>query len=145
MIRIITVLFLFLVSQFTDAQPQTTDSATAEGITITVKIPNLTSDKGVVRIALYDKANFMMQPLDGKISKIKDKSTEVQFENVKPGEYAIISYHDGNNNDKFDMDEQNMPLEDWGMSNNPPHMEPPTFDAAKFTVTDENMEITIKY
>lgn len=142
MIRIITVLFLFLVSQLMDAQSETT---TTEGITITVEIPNLTSNKGVVRTALYDEKTFMMQPLDGKISEIKDKSVTLKFENVKPGEYAIISYHDGNNNDKFDMDEQYMPLEDWGMSNNPVLMGPPNFADAKFTVADKDLDITIKF
>lgn len=136
---------MMLITLIVNAQTEPDDNTAKEGFTITVEIPNLTSDKGVVRTALYDKATFMMQPLDGKISEIKDKSVNLKFENVKPGDYAIISYHDGNNNDKFDMDEQYMPLEDWGMSNNPKLMGSPSFEAGKFTVADNDLDITIKY
>ena len=123
------------------------DEATAEdkAVTITVNVPNVTSDKGAVRFALYDKATFMQTPLSGKMSEIKDGMAKIKFEDVKPGEYAISCYHDSNNNDKFDFDANGMPAEDWGMSNNPVIMGPPTFDVAKFTVENKSLDLTIKF
>ncbi|WP_232829179.1 DUF2141 domain-containing protein [Aureibaculum luteum] len=116
-----------------------------EGITLTVKVPNVTSDKGVLRFALYNKATFMKAPLDGQISSIKEGVASIELKNVAPGEYAIICYHDSNNNDTLDYDENGMPKEDWGMSNNPVLMGPPTFDIAKFTVENKSLDLTIKF
>lgn len=121
---------------------ETTDNKT---VTISVNVPNVTSDKGVLRFALYDKATFMQAPLSGKMSKIIKGAAAIKFEDVAPGEYAIICYHDGNTNDKFDFDENGMPAEDWGMSNNPVLMGPPTFDIAKFTVENNSLDLTIKF
>jgi len=114
-------------------------------VTISIKVPNVASDKGSVRFALYDKATFMQTPLSGKMSTIKEGMADITFEDVKPGEYAIICYHDSNNNDKFDFDENGMPKEDWSMSNNPVLMGPPTFDVAKFTVENKSLDLTIKF
>ncbi|WP_250629577.1 DUF2141 domain-containing protein [Aureibaculum algae] len=116
-----------------------------EGIILTVNVPNVTSDKGVLRFALYDKATFMKTPLDGQVAKIKDGAASIELNNVAPGEYAIICYHDGNNNDALDYDENGMPKEDWGMTNNPVLMGPPTFDIAKFTVENKSLDLTIKF
>ncbi|MET2985017.1 DUF2141 domain-containing protein [Aureibaculum conchae] len=124
-----------------------TDETTEEekAITITVNVPNVTSDKGMVRFALYDKTTFMQKPLDAKATNINQGKSKIKFEDVKPGEYAIICYHDSNNNDKFDFDANGMPAEDWSMSNNPVLMGPPTFDVAKFTVENKSLDLTIKF
>ncbi|MDY7395519.1 DUF2141 domain-containing protein [Aureibaculum sp. 2210JD6-5] len=116
-----------------------------KAVTITVNVPNVTSDKGAVRFALYDKTTFMQAPLSGKMSTIKEGIAATKFEGVKPGEYAIICYHDSNNNDKFDFDANGMPAEDWSMSNNPVLIGPPTFDVAKFTVENKSLDLTIKF
>ncbi|MBJ2172742.1 DUF2141 domain-containing protein [Aureibaculum sp. A20] len=116
-----------------------------DGVIITVNVPNVTSDKGVLRFALYDKATFMRTPLDGQITTIKEGKASIELKNVAPGAYAIICYHDGNNNDTFDYDNNGMPAEDWGMSNNPVLMGPPTFDSAKFTVENKSLDLTIKF
>jgi len=117
----------------------------SESVTITVNVPNVTSDKGTVQFALYNKENFMLIPLVSKIGKIENGLTEIKFEDVTPGIYAIICFHDGNGNNKMDFDEQRMPMEDYGISNNQVLMGPPTFDAAKFTVENKSLDLTIKF
>jgi len=117
----------------------------ASAVTIHVTIPNITSDKGNIKFALYDKETFMLTPLNGKVGVIKDGTTAVIFENVIAGEYAIVCYHDSNENNKMDFDEQMMPKEDFGISNNPQLMGPPTFDTAKFTVENKSLDLTIKF
>ncbi len=114
-------------------------------VTINVIVPNVTSDKGTVHFALYNKDTFMLEPLVRKIGNISNGATEVKFENVKPGVYAITCFHDSNENNKMDFDEQRMPKEDYGISNNPVLMGPPTFDVAKFTVENKSVDLTIKF
>lgn len=119
--------------------------AKKEAVTIKVTVPNVTSDKGSVHYALYDRETFMKTPLDGKIAEIKKGVSTVIFDHVKAGVYAIICYHDLNENNKMDFDEQMMPLEDYGMTNNAAVMGPPTFEAAKFTVENKSLDLTIKF
>ena len=98
-----------------------------------------------IKFALYDKKTFMLAPLNAKVGVITKGVTAVVFENVKAGEYAIVCYHDSNDNNKMDFDELMMPKEDYGVSNNPQLMGPPTFDAAKFTVENKSLDLTIKF
>jgi len=114
-------------------------------ISIKVTVPNTTSDKGTVQFALYDQETFMKAPLIGKVAVIKEGVSTVVFENVTEGAYAVICYHDSNANNKLDFDEQMMPKEDYGMSNNPVLMGPPTFEATKFIVENKSLDLTIKF
>ena len=87
----------------------------------------------------------MGTPIQGKESKIKDGKTTVTFENVTPGEYAIICYHDKNNNDKMDFSSNGMPLEDYGASNNNMSFGPPNYEDAKFTFKDKDISLEIRF
>lgn len=122
-----------------------TTSVTAQTKTITVTIENVSSDEGKVGFALYNKDNFMAKPIQGKEGKIKDGKTTVVFENVVPGEYAVTCYHDKNNNDKMDFSGNGMPLEDYGASNNVMNFGPPNYEDAKFTVSNKDVSLEIKF
>jgi uncharacterized protein (DUF2141 family) len=113
--------------------------------TITATVVNVTSDSGKVGFALYDKTNFRMKPIQGKQSVIVAGKSVVIFENVEAGEYAIICYHDKNENDKMDFQPNGMPLEDFGASNNNMSFGPPKFDDAKFMVADKKVSLEIKF
>ena len=119
-------------------------SVTAQNSTITATVVNVTSDSGKIAFALYDKTTFNRTPLQGAESKIIDGKSIVVFENVVPGEYAIICYHDKNNNDKMDFEANGMPLEDFGASNNNMSFSPPKFDDAKFVISDKDVSLNIK-
>lgn len=122
-----------------------TSSITAQNKTITVTVINVSSDAGKVGFALYNKDNFMKKPIQGLEGEIKDGKTTIIFESVKPGEYAVICYHDKNNNDKMDFDSNRMPLEDFGASNNVMAFAPPTFEGSKFMMNTENLKLEIKF
>tara|TARA_B110000046_G_scaffold176677_1_gene202594 strand:- start:1089 stop:1550 length:462 start_codon:yes stop_codon:yes gene_type:complete len=113
--------------------------------TITATVVNVISDSGKVGFALYDKINFRMKPIQGKESKIVDGKSTVIFENVAAGEYAVICYHDKNDNDKMDFQSNGMPLEAYGASNNIMNFGPPKYKDAKFTVTDKKVSLEIKF
>lgn len=113
--------------------------------TITATVVNVTSNEGKVSFALYDKESFRMTPLQGASSEIKEGKSVVIFENVAVGEYAIICFHDKNNNDKMDFATNGMPLESYGASNNVMNFGPPNYEDAKFAVTDKNVSLEIRF
>ena len=87
----------------------------------------------------------MKKPIASLEAKIKDGISIVEFKDITPGEYAVICYHDKNNNDKMDFATNGMPLEDYGASNNVMNFGPPTFDNTKFTVSNKNVSLDIKF
>ncbi|TVZ55158.1 uncharacterized protein (DUF2141 family) [Lutibacter sp. Hel_I_33_5] len=120
------------------------ENITAQNQTITATVINATSDKGNVSYALYDKDSFMKKPLQGKLSKIENGKSIVVFENVTEGEYSIICYHDKNENGIMDFNGR-MPIEDFGSSNNVMAYGPPQFNTSKFTVSDKDVSLEIKF
>ena len=122
-----------------------TNIITAQNKTITATILNISSDKGIVKFALYNKINFRLKPLQSEIGNIENGKTTITFKEVAGGEYAIVCYHDKNSNDKMDFQPNGMPLEAYGASNNVMNFGPPRFDDAKFTVVDKNVSLEIKF
>ena len=114
--------------------------------TITVTIDNVTSDKGKVLMSLHNKDTFMKGKgvMSGQ-SEIKDGKITITFENVEAGEYAIIAFHDENDNKNMDFRENGMPLESYGMSNNSMAFGPPNYEDAKFTVADKAIDLNIRF
>ena len=122
-----------------------TTNAQEETFDLTIQISGLNSDKGTLLIALYDKKeNFLKKIFKGNAIKIKDKKSEVTFNKVPKGEYAVSFIHDENDNKKMDTNFLGIPKEDYGCSNNARgFMGPPKYDDAKFNL-DSNKSITIK-
>lgn len=116
------------------------------GHTITVTIDNVTSDDGKVLFALHTKDTFMKaEGVDTAASSIDNGKVTITFKNVQPGEYAIMALHDANDNGRMDFQENGMPLEAYGTSNNPMFFGPPQYDEAKFEIEDKDLEMTIKF
>ena len=133
-VAILTITILFI-----------TNKITAQNNTVTATVINATSDAGKVGFALYNKTNFRLKPLKVAESKIVNGKSVVVFENIEAGEYAIICYHDKNDNNKMDFQPNGMPLEDYGASNNIMNFGPPKYEDAKFTVTDKKVSLKIKF
>lgn len=117
----------------------------AQEYSITATVVNVTSNKGKVSYALYDKKNYMKQPIQAKKATIENGKSTVIFENVPLGEYAVICYHDKNENNKMDFEPTGMPMEDYGASNNVMRMGPPMYEDSKFSVTDKDVSLEIKF
>jgi uncharacterized protein (DUF2141 family) len=116
-----------------------------ETYSITVKIDNALNDNGSMLIGLHNVDTFMKgKGLDSIKSAIVDGKVEVTFEDVAPGTYAVMVFHDENDNGKMDFDATGMPLESYGMSNNPMLYGPPSFDIAKFNLENEDLELEIR-
>lgn len=120
-------------------------SQDSEGQTITVTIDQIKNDKGHVRIGLHTIDTFMRaEAINSVVSEIKDGKIVAEFSDVQPGTYAILVMHDENDNGTMDFEPSGMPLETYGMSNNPTLMGPPQFSDAEFEVADEDLDLEIK-
>ena len=141
--KVFTAIFAFVV--IIQTSMHTTKNKSTDKRTITVTVPNVTSDKGTVNYALYTKEGFMVKPIQTQSSVVKGKKSTVVFTDVVSGEYAVICFHDANSNKKMDFQGNGMPLEDYGISNNPVTYGPPEYDTAKFVVADKNVTLEIKF
>ncbi|WP_299334089.1 DUF2141 domain-containing protein [uncultured Psychroserpens sp.] len=116
-----------------------------KGQTITVTVENFLSNDGKAVISLHTSDTFMkgagVQNLEGKI--IDGKAT-FTFENVASGDYAIMVLHDKNENNRMDFEENGMPKESYGTSNNVRSFGPPVYSDSKFEVKDEDLKLTIR-
>lgn len=132
-----------LVTSLLTAQSQTDGMTSYSGIAVSVN--NVTSDKGTVEFALYTKDGFLQQPIATKSATITNKVSTVYFENIPEGEYAIICFHDANENKRMDFEMNGMPLEDYGSSNNVMEMGPPVFENSKFLHGNSELNLEIKF
>jgi len=134
LVTILTTAMVFVGSLLTSGKQE-----------ITVTVVNATTDNGKVSFALYDQVTFMKTPLKGASAKIIKGKSIVTFKNIAQGEYSVICFHDKNNNGKMDFNENGMPLEDYGASNNNMDFGPPSFLDSKFTVIKEDVSLEIKF
>lgn len=114
-----------------------------------VRIANIKNDKGELLIGLYtDEANFPRKTTDGKIVKASKDVVIVEFQDLKPGAYAISVLHDENSNKDMDQNKIGIPKEGFGFSNNArASFGPPSFDKAKIFLhsKDTLISIDLKY
>lgn len=125
-ISILTV--LFILQQQVAAQSK-----------IIADITNFESDKGVCRACLFNSSSSFKgesgSPLQCVQVTISSKRSQIQFENVPTGTYAIFLFHDANQNNKMDKNFMGIPKEGYGASkNNLPFASAPTFTGNKFSV-----------
>ena len=114
--------------------------------TIKVTVDNVLNNNGKVIFSLHNQETFMKtESLQSAESTIEKNKVEVSFENVSPGTYAIMVLHDENENYRMDFDSNGMPIESYGMSNNPMSYGPPQFSDAKFEVVSEDLDIKVRF
>ncbi|MBW2960515.1 DUF2141 domain-containing protein [Mesonia aestuariivivens] len=117
-----------------------------ETTNLTIKVENISNDEGQLMVGLYTENNFLTKkPPYSQQVKIKNGKATIIFNDVPVGEYGICSFHDANANQKMDFQANGMPVEDYGISNNPILYGPPTWGDAKFELTEGNQEITIRF
>lgn len=128
----IILLVILLFSEFIFGQVKPKEKK--EMNIVTVKVFNALTDEGKMQIAVYNKISFLKRPLFWSASKIKNGISKAVFKNVPKGIYAILCYHDENNNNKLDFDERGMPIENYGNTGEMAMYGPPTFEDSKIVI-----------
>ncbi|MEJ6792183.1 MAG: DUF2141 domain-containing protein [Lacinutrix sp.] len=100
-----------------------------ENKSITVTIDNVKNNKEKVILTLHNENTFLVKSngLNSIETVIENRKIKATFKNIAPGTYAILVMHDVNENKEMDFDTNRMPLEDYGMSNNPLSYGPPQY------------------
>jgi len=125
----------------------TTSDERARG-TVCVRIVGLPSDSGLVTIALFDSQEAY-QAHAGTIRKVRlpvqEQTCEWRIDDLPYGEYAIMFFHDENENDDFDRNAFGRPNESFGFSNNArPRWGLPPYRRVKFDVAASFLELTLE-
>lgn len=129
----------------------TSGFAFAEGESMTVRLNGVEHDRGTVRVAVFsDPKTFRKadQAYAGKEVPASAGTVTVEFDEVPAGQYAVMAYHDENGNGELDLRFGMMPIEGYGLSNNPKVMGPPSFKDSQFEVPGDKpseIDIDIRY
>lgn len=122
-------------------------SAHAANLSVTVE--NVANNKGKVLISLCDKQSFLKKCAQSRMLSANDKGVlTFEFKDIAVGDYALMGFHDENNNMKFDKDANGMPQEGWGFSRNARgKFGAPTFEDAAISVKigDNKTAISLFY
>lgn len=116
-----------------------------------VRVINLRNSKGTEVCTLYSSDAAAAFPRDDSkaVANVKAPiqfgAADCVFKNIKPGEYAVVTFHDENNNGQFDRDSLGLPEEEYGFSNDlRPEVGPPAFKDAAFKYKGGDQWLTIK-
>lgn len=117
----------------------------AQKSTVSVKITNIKSQKGTILIGLFDsEKNFLKASMKAEKMKAKEGGMKVSFDSIPAGTYTVSVVHDENDNGNLDTNFMGIPSEPYGISKKGKNMfGPPSYEKAKFNVTDENVELII--
>lgn len=115
----------------------TTGSAAAETVTITLN--GVEAKPGRIIAVLNTREQFLRAgPAHETVVEPVAGGVTLTFENVAPGDYALMVMHDLNGNGQFDFG-----TDGWAFSNSArPMTGPPAFDEHKFTVADAPVTLT---
>lgn len=82
-----------------------------------VNVSTVEKERGTVMVAVYDsKSSF--QKTTAHATALPASSGEMQFtfSDIAPGDYAVLVFHDVNDNGDLDSNMLGMPKEPWGAS-----------------------------
>lgn len=123
-------------------------SSIAAAADVSVKIENLKSNEGNVRVALFNTAaDFPKKLFKGEVTEAKQGTVTVVFKGIPEGNYAFSAFQDINGNEKLDTNAVGKPTEPYGFSNNARGLfGPPSFDDAvvKVQAGDNSIEVKVK-
>ncbi|RLD49876.1 MAG: DUF2141 domain-containing protein [Bacteroidetes bacterium] len=117
--------------------------------TLKIVIPNIPTEKGNIKVALYNKAGSKGFLKDLSLSYRKkevaiiNNQASVVFYNIPYGTYAVSLFQDENNNGEIDRAPIGFPVEPYGISGNKNTIGPPSFNDGKFILKTKNVSLKI--
>jgi uncharacterized protein (DUF2141 family) len=121
----------------------------AQAASLDVVVANVRNDKGTVRVAICDQAEFL-KPTCAHIGSAPAHPGDVlvHIDDIPPGIWAAQAYHDENDNHEIDRNILGSPTEGLGFSNDAKMMfGPPSFAAAAFQLSSAGggIRFSLKY
>ncbi len=112
-----------------------------------VVINGLSSDDGIVRVALFSDPESFPKPGKQRVvmeARVTGGVANVLFRHLPPGHYAIVAFHDKNANGKFDRTLLGLPKEGYGFSRTQrANLSPPKFEDAAVKIEDQPVTVDV--
>ena len=123
--------------------------AAADEYTLTVHIGAVRGDRGQVHVELYNSPETFRKIAKAlrvlQVPAQKD-GVSVKFEGIVPGRYAILAFHDEDENGEMNKRFGMIPTEGYALSNDPQVFGPPAFKDSAFEVqSDLELNIPMHY
>lgn len=115
-------------------------SALAESGPLLVEIVGMRDSAGTIRASLYNEPDSFRKEERAFMrvaQPAKTGSATLIFRDVPPGRYAIMLYHDENDDGKLNLRFGMFPTEGYALSNNPKVVGPPRFSDSAFDFTGD--------
>lgn len=108
---------------------------------VVADISNVRNDKGVCKVCLFNNATAFSGEGGSAYAcidvQVRNRTAAATLDNIAPGAYAIMVFHDANNNGKMDKNFLGIPNEGYGASQNKlPFAAAPNFNDNKFVVAN---------
>lgn len=116
------------------------------GQPLEVSLVGVQHARGAVRVGLYDDSKTFRKEeraFSVQQAPATPGTVVVRFDDVPPGRYAIMAYHDEDGNGALNRRLGMFPTEGYGLSNNPSVIGPPAFDDSAFEIADAPRSISI--
>jgi len=131
---------------------QPASTCPSRGIPIHVHIHGIRNAHGTVKVVLYgpNPQDFLVKgkKVDKEREPAQEGSMTLCVAAPQKGRYAVVVYHDENDNKKFDRNWIGLPTEGFGVSNDPSlFLAQPSFDESSFEVNGAltAIEVEMKY
>ena len=117
----------------------------AQAANVEITFSDMSELSGELYIAAYNsEAAFnSKQALQSQIVSVYKQDQKAVLADLPAGEYSVMVFQDLDGNHKLNTNMLGIPTEPYGFSTNPSLMGPPTFEAIRFTVTDDDVAISI--
>ena len=131
---------------------QPTNTCPSWGTPIHVHVHGIRNAQGTIKAVLYgpDPNTFLVKgkKADKEREPAEEGSLTLCVAAREKGHYAVVVYHDENDNHKFDRNWFGFPIEGFGVSNDPTlFLALPSFEESAFAVNGDltHVEVEVKY
>ena len=131
---------------------QPTNNCPSWGTPIHVHVHGIRNAHGTIKAVLYgpDPNTFLVKgkKADKEREPAEEGSLTLCVAAREKGHYAVVVYHDENDNHKFDRNWFGFPIEGFGVSNDPTlFLAQPSFEESAFEVNGDitHVEVEVKY
>jgi len=118
---------------------------TADAATLTVTVEGSRPGGGPLTVLLFDRADGF--PTESRATRrhvLPDGQSTLALDDLEPGQYAVMAYHDEDGNGELNRFLGMIPQEGWGLSNNPAVSGKPAFKDAAVTLPKSGTSLTLK-
>lgn len=121
-------------------------AASGQAATLHVTVEKIRNDSQPVRVLLFKTPDTF--PDEERSYKVQattamEGTAVVEFTDLAPGTYAIMAYHDENEDNRLNRVLGMWPSEGYGLSLNPLVMGPPTFQETSFELRSQGLSVTL--